>query len=119
MTAKLVSAAHSAALTQQQARALAFIREYEAANGWCPSYAEIAEHIGVSGKSTVHRIISELQERGFVRHTPKKKRSIEIVVPRTIQIESEIFAVLKDFADKNSTNPAAATNEILRHFLMA
>lgn len=70
-------------LTKRQADALRFIREYMAQNdGVSPSYSEIAVGIGLShrSKSTVFRMVRELEQRGAVALLRDSKRSIHVVV---------------------------------------
>lgn len=54
-------------LTPLQRRVLDLLAEAQRTTGICPTYAEIAAAIGVVSKSSVHRNIVALEERGFVR----------------------------------------------------
>jgi SOS-response transcriptional repressor LexA len=66
-------------LTPHQGRALLFIAQRIAADGFAPSFNEIRISQGLVSKSGVHRLVRGLAERGFVRYTPGKTRSIEVV----------------------------------------
>lgn len=68
----------SAGLTRMQFRALEFIDLYVRENGISPSFDEIAEHLGLSSRSQVHRLVTKLEERGKIRRRPNSARSIEI-----------------------------------------
>lgn len=65
-------------LTRRQADALAVIRARQERDGVSPSYAEIGSLIGCN-KSTVHRLIDGLENRGHIRRLPNAKRAVEIV----------------------------------------
>jgi SOS-response transcriptional repressor LexA len=68
-------------LTPTQFRALHFIKEYIATNGYSPSYQEILIGIGNSPKSrsAIFRIIRELAERGHIVFLRGRDRSIAVV----------------------------------------
>jgi repressor LexA len=74
-------------LTKQQSKALKFINEKLKHDGFSPSYKEIGDAIGVSARSSVHQLVLGLEERGFIRRIPYRKRAIEV-----IKIHSEMCA---------------------------
>ena len=53
-------------MTKAQAQTLSFIRRFVARNGFSPSLDEIKDALGVKSKSHVHRIVTELVERGYL-----------------------------------------------------
>ena len=67
-------------LTHLQKRCLDFIRDWLAANGGvAPSYEEIRSHLNLGSKSSVYRVILELEDRNqLVRH-PGAHRALELV----------------------------------------
>lgn len=67
-------------LTPTQAQLLQFIVSRGAQN--CPSFQEMMEFMGLRSKSGVHRLITALEERGFIRRLPNRARCIEIL-PQT------------------------------------
>lgn len=67
-----------AGLTQRQAETLKFIKAFIKTQGYSPSYAEIAEGIGVSARSSIHRLVRELKERGAITFIEHGKRSIYV-----------------------------------------
>lgn len=74
-------------LTEVQAKALTFIRRRVAAGGVAPTYAEIAEALGIKSKSGAHRVVDELEERGHVRRLPRRRRALEVVTwPQRIDL---------------------------------
>ncbi|WP_054309987.1 MarR family transcriptional regulator [Mesorhizobium sp. 1M-11] len=68
-----------AGLTRRQSELLAFLKAYQAANGFSPSYAEIAAHLGLNTRSSVNRMVDALQARGAIRRRKGLKRSLEII----------------------------------------
>ncbi len=70
----------SIALTEMQARCLAFLkRRLAETGGVCPSYDEITAGLGLASKSGVHRLLSDLELRGRIRRLPHKVRAIEVL----------------------------------------
>jgi repressor LexA len=49
--------------------------------GTVPSFGEMAVAMGLSSKSAVHRIVTALEERGFIRRLPNRARAIEVIKP--------------------------------------
>ena len=66
-------------LTIKQRELLNFIEIYEDKYKASPSFDEMREGIGLASKSGVHRLISGLEERGFVRRLANRARAIEII----------------------------------------
>ncbi len=67
------------ALTPTQRETLRFIAGSIEANGFAPTMEEIARGLGLANRSSVHRQITALEERGAIRTTPGVARSIEIL----------------------------------------
>lgn len=65
-------------LTERQAEALAFIRSYSAERGVTPTFSEIMNELGLHSKAGVHRILTALEERGFIERMPKRARAISL-----------------------------------------
>jgi repressor LexA len=78
-------------LTPVQARALGLIRTSVAERGVAPSYTELCDGLGIASKSGVHRVITDLEQRGAIRRLPGKARALEIVAPAGA---AEVFAAL-------------------------
>lgn len=66
-------------LTHQQQRLLLLIKRHLDQDGVPPSFDEMKEAIGLASKSGIHRLITGLEERGFIRRLPHKARALEIV----------------------------------------
>ncbi|WP_395021569.1 LexA family protein [Dongia sp.] len=68
-----------AGMTPQQHRLLQFLYEREAQDLPAPSLQEMAAALGLKSKSGVHRLLAGLEERGHVRRTPLRRRSVQVV----------------------------------------
>ena len=66
-------------LTVKQHELLSFIHERLAATGVSPSFDEMREALELKSKSGVHRLISALEERQFIRRLPNRARALEVV----------------------------------------
>jgi len=66
-------------LTKKQLDLLDFINTRLHRDGVPPSFDEMKEHLDLRSKSGIHRLITALEERGFIRRLPHKARAIEIV----------------------------------------
>jgi repressor LexA len=66
-------------LTAKQRELLLFIDQRLKADGISPSFDEMREALDLRSKSGVHRLISALEERGFIRRLPNRARALEIV----------------------------------------
>ncbi|HEX8644552.1 MAG TPA: transcriptional repressor LexA [Allosphingosinicella sp.] len=65
-------------LTRKQHELLTYINERLAESGVSPSFEEMKEALDLKSKSGVHRLISALEERGFIRRLPNRARALEI-----------------------------------------
>ena len=66
-------------LTAKQHELLNFIHDRLAATGVSPSFDEMREALDLKSKSGVHRLISALEERQFIRRLPNRARALEVV----------------------------------------
>jgi repressor LexA len=66
-------------LTPKQKELLLFIHERLTESGVPPSYDEMKEALDLRSKSGIHRLITALEERGFIRRLPHRARALEIV----------------------------------------
>ena len=65
-------------LTPKQRDLLKLIHERVQTDGVVPSYEEMREELELTSKSGVHRLVTALEERGFIRRLANKARAIEI-----------------------------------------
>ena len=66
-------------LTAKQHELLLFIDKRLTQSGISPSFDEMREALDLKSKSGVHRLISALEERGFIRRLPNRARALEVV----------------------------------------
>ncbi len=66
-------------LTQKQKDLLLFIHERMQDSGVPPSFDEMKEALHLKSKSGIHRLITALVERGFIRRLPHRARAIEVI----------------------------------------
>jgi len=71
-------------LTKKQKNLLLYINKKIRSTGVSPSYEEMKNSLNLKSKSGIHRLISALQERGFVRRLAHKARALEVLkLPET------------------------------------
>ena len=70
-------------LTSKQAKLLDFLTSSLKNNKVSPSFDEMREFLGLNSKSGVHRLISSLEERGFIKRLHNKARAIKIIKEET------------------------------------
>ncbi|WP_232493408.1 transcriptional repressor LexA [Novosphingobium kaempferiae] len=66
-------------LTRKQHELLRFIQTRLEDSGISPSFEEMKEALDLKSKSGVHRLISALEERGFIRRLPNRARALEVL----------------------------------------
>ncbi|KXF77359.1 LexA family transcriptional regulator [Paramesorhizobium deserti] len=66
-------------LTRKQHELLLFIHERLKETGIPPSFDEMKEALDLASKSGIHRLITALEERGFIRRLPNRARALEVV----------------------------------------
>ena len=66
-------------LTRKQHELVCFIKDRLAATGVSPSFEEMKEALELKSKSGVHRLISALEERQFIRRLPNRARALEVL----------------------------------------
>lgn len=66
-------------LTKKQIQLLEFIHKRMAQNGVPPSFDEMKDALDLRSKSGIHRLVTALEERGFIRRLPHRARALEIL----------------------------------------
>ncbi len=66
-------------LTNKQHELLVFINERIRETGVSPSFDEMKEALDLKSKSGIHRLITALEERGFIRRLPHRARALEVL----------------------------------------
>jgi len=71
-------------LTKKQKNLLLYINKKLRSTGVSPSYEEMKNSLNLKSKSGIHRLISALEERGFIKRLPHKARALEVLkLPET------------------------------------
>jgi repressor LexA len=72
-------------LTRKQLELLLFINERLKESGVPPSFDEMKDALDLRSKSGIHRLITALEERGFIRRLPNRARALEVIrVPEAV-----------------------------------
>ncbi|OWU83850.1 LexA family transcriptional regulator [Oceanicola sp. 22II-s10i] len=98
-------------LTKKQLDLLEFIHKRMQRDGVPPSFDEMKEALDLRSKSGIHRLITALEERGFIRRLAHRARAIEIVrLPETLGGEARTFTpkVIEGGAPDPADRPSAA-----------
>ena len=96
-------------LTKKQKNLLIFINKKIRSTGISPSYEEMKNSLNLKSKSGIHRLISALEERGFVKRLAHKARALEVVKLPENASANDIFnsftpSVIKGGLDKSKNN---------------
>tara|TARA_A100001011_G_scaffold385304_1_gene459072 strand:+ start:25 stop:699 length:675 start_codon:yes stop_codon:yes gene_type:complete len=96
-------------LTKKQKNLLVFINKKIRSSGISPSYEEMKNSLNLKSKSGIHRLISALEERGFVKRLAHKARALEVVKLPENASANDIFnsftpSVIKGGLDKSNIN---------------
>lgn len=68
-------------LTRKQSELLDYLTTHLATHDVPPSFDEMRNALGLASKSGIHRLVSGLEERGYIRRLPNRARAIEILRP--------------------------------------
>jgi len=105
-------------LTKKQKNLLLFINKKLRSTGVSPSYEEMKQSLNLKSKSGIHRLISALEERGFIRRLPHKARALEVIkLPETASA-NDIYnsfspSVIKGGLDENTSNEKSSEISVL------
>ena len=95
-------------LTKKQKNLLLFINKKLRSSGVSPSYEEMKQSLNLRSKSGIHRLISALEERGFIKRLAHKARALEVIkLPETASAK-DIYnsfspSVIKGGLDETNT----------------
>lgn len=99
-------------LTKRQYQLLMLIDKKLQEDGVSPSFEEMKEAIGLKSKSGIHRLISGLEERGFIRRLPNRARALEVLrLPENQDTEKSVSA--KSLIAQKTTTSFSRLNENL------
>ena len=96
-------------LTRKQKELFEYLTVYITKNGIAPSFEEMKNAVNLKSKSGIHRLITALEERGFIRRLPHKARALEVIkLPETASA-NDIYnsfspSVIKGGLDNENSN---------------
>jgi repressor LexA len=96
-------------LTRKQHELICFIEDRLAESGVSPSFEEMKDALELKSKSGVHRLISALEERGYLRRLPNRARALEVLKAPERGEPKRAAAPVK----RTPVEPAAPANDIV------
>jgi repressor LexA len=101
-------------LTAKQHELLCFINDRLSETGVSPSFEEMKDALDLKSKSGVHRLISALEERSFIRRLPNRARALEIMkLPDAVKAKATPPAEKRAPAAKPNGAVPEAANDVL------
>ena len=104
-------------LTRKQHELLTFIDRHLKATGFSPSFEEMKEALQLRSKSGIHRLISALEERGFLRRRHHRARALEVVkLPNDgmRELPQPVAAVAPEAMPATGLSPAGFSPNVIR-----
>jgi repressor LexA len=98
-------------LTKRQREILDYLQEFIQRHGYAPSLEEIGRRFSLSSLATVHKHLTNLQEKGFIRRSWNRSRSVELVTAPTGQRALEL--PLLGYVAAGAPIEAVATSETI------
>lgn len=100
-------------LTRKQHDLLHFINQRLGETGVPPSFDEMKDALDLKSKSGIHRLITALEERGFIRRLPHRARAIEVIkVPENMpRKRGFVPEVIEGSKGRSSSSPEPIRNE--------
>jgi len=102
-------------LTRKQHELLMFIHERIKESGVSPSFDEMKEALDLASKSGIHRLITALEERGFLRRLPHRARALEVIkMPQqaTASAPAKGRGTFRPHVVESRAEPSAAANDV-------
>ena len=100
-------------LTRKQLDLLNYINKHLNKDGIPPSFDEMKEALDLRSKSGIHRLITALEERGFIRRLAHRARAIEIVkLPESLETNSKVTELNANYS-KNSSGKLETDSKYL------
>ena len=98
-------------LTKKQKNLLMFINKKLRSSGVSPSYEEMKLSLNLKSKSGIHRLISALEERGFIKRLAHKARALEVIkLPETASA-NDIYNSFSPSVIKGGLDESASSNK--------
>ena len=98
-------------LTRRQKEILDFLARYLGKHGYAPTIEEIGEHFGLRSLATVHKHLTNLQEKGFIKRAWNRSRALELV-PSEVKVQAVELPLLGRVAAGTPIEAISATETI-------
>ena len=99
-------------LTQKQMQLLQLIAQRLNETGVPPSFEEMKVELGLRSKSGIHRLITALEDRGFIRRLPNRARAIEILqMPKLIDTSGAIDAGVGESGESGGSGSGSGSGD--------
>jgi repressor LexA len=98
-------------LTRRQKEILDFVAEYIAREGYAPTIEEIAHHFDLHSLATVHKHLTNLQEKGLIKRAWNRSRALELV-PTEVKVQAVELPLLGRVAAGSPIEAIEATETI-------
>ena len=82
------------AITRRQKEVIDFLSSFTQKNGYSPSFEEIASGLGLASLATVHKHITNLQNKGLLQRSHNRSRSIDVLPSRALKKNPERLPLL-------------------------
>ncbi len=86
-------------LTRKQSELLTYLSDHMQQHDVPPSFDEMRDALGLASKSGVHRLVSGLEERGYIRRLANRARAIEILKPVTTAVSDVVTRAVETASD--------------------
>jgi repressor LexA len=98
-------------LTRRQKEILDYLGRYIERRGYAPTIEEIGEHFGLSSLATVHKHLTNLQEKGLVKRAWNRSRALELV-PTRVEVKAVELPLMGRVAAGTPIEAVQATETI-------
>jgi len=98
-------------LTRRQKEILDYLGEYVAREGYAPTIEEIAHHFGLHSLATVHKHLTNLQEKGLIKRAWNRSRALELV-PSEVKVQAVELPLLGRVAAGSPIEAVESTETI-------
>lgn len=100
-------------LTRKQHQLLTFIEDYLHRTGYSPSFDEMKVAIGLHSKSGIHRLVTALEERGFIKRHHQRARALEILKPPPKPVQN-ILSLSTELAQDKENSQTRTSQSVAR-----
>ena len=102
-------------LTRKQFELLQYISTYIQDTGLSPSFDEMKEALNLKSKSGIHRLITALEERGFLRRLPHRARALEVLKTPAEALPTSLRPARAAVKDVTQTKISSAKYTLTQH----